>query len=296
MNPVKYSIKELERLTGIKAHTIRMWEKRFGIIMPERTSTNIRYYSDNNLQKLLNISILNKNGFKISLISEMTSDEIKSEVERISDSLSGLDANINALIIAAIDMREEEIDKILNSSILRIGFERTFCELVFPLFVKITIFWQVGRINSCQERFISNLVRQKLLVAIDGLVGQTNPGHRNFLMFMPAGEYDELGLLFANYLVRKAGHEVAYLGPSVPLEHLQRMSYHTKFNELLLNIYHPQDEKEHKEYLSLLRQIFPYHRVHVIFSGEQPPVNSGDITNIQQYSSFTHFSSMLEQL
>lgn len=290
MNPVKYSIRDLERITGIKAHTIRMWEKRYGIIMPERTSTNIRYYSDENLQKLLNISILNKNGYKISHISELSNSDIILAVEKLSDTTEGLDASINDLIMAAIDMKEEKIEELLNSSVLNLGFERSFCELVFPLFQKISVFWQIGRINSCQERFVTNLVRQKLLVAIDGLVGQANPYPRNFLVFTPAGEYNEIGLLFANYLIRKSGHEVVYLGPSVPLEHIERLMDEPKFKEILINISLPQVESDYLAYLKSLRQIFPDQKIHIIFTQDMPDFCQTNEANVHVYSTFEHFT------
>ncbi len=295
MNPVKYSISDLERITGIRAHTIRMWEKRYGIIIPERTSTNIRYYSDKHLQKLLNISILNKNGFKISHISDLTENEIIKEVGYISDSTEGMDANINTMILAAVDLHEEQFEKTLNSSILKIGFERTFCELVFPLFTKMSVFWQIGRINACQERFIINLVRQKLLVAIDGLVGQTNSYPRNFLLFLPAGEYNETGLLFANYLIRKSGHQVVYLGTSVPLEHLKHLADQPKFKEILINMTFPKVECDLATYLELLRGIFPSQKIHLILSGDTPEFKPNSFPNIQVYSSFNHFSKILSQ-
>ena len=295
MNSVKYSIRDLERISGIRAHTIRMWEKRYGIILPERTSTNIRFYSDKNLQKLLNISILNKNGFRISQISELSDTQIIEDVAHISDSTDSLDADINIMIMAAIDLQEELFEKTLNSSILKIGFERTFCELIFPLMLKIGVFWQIGRINACQERFISNLVRQKLLVAIDGLVGQTIMEPKSFLLFLPSGEYNEIGLLFANYLVRKSGHQVVYLGPSVPLEHLERLADQTKFNEILINITLQQSEKELKSYFDSLKNNFPSQEIHVIFSDENPKFSLVDIPNLHIYNSFAQFSGFVGQ-
>ncbi len=291
MNPVKYSIGDLERITGIKAHTIRMWEKRYGIIRPERTSTNIRYYSDKNLQKLLNISILNKSGFKISQISELSDSDIIREVENVSHYSDGLDASINSLIMAAIGMQEEKIGELLNSSVLNLGFERSFCELVFPLIQKIGVFWQIGRINACQERFITNLIRQKLLVAIDGLVGQLNSNPRSFLLFTPTGEYSEIGILFANYIVRKLGHEVVYLGPSVPIEHIGRLKDQTKFNEILINISLPRAESDYKTYLLSLRRVFPDHGIHFIIPHDTHLLPNFDDSNVHVYSSFEQFKS-----
>ena len=270
-----------------------MWEKRYGIILPERTSTNIRYYSDKNLQKLLNISILNKNGYKISRISELSDTEIIGEVEQLAGTTEGLDASINNLIMAAIEMQEERIEELLNSSILNIGFEKSFCNLVFPLFHKISVFWQIGRINSCQERFVINLVRQKLLVAIDGLVGQTDPKPRSFLMFTPSGDYSEIGLLFANYLIRKSGHEVVYLGPSVPLEHIERLMDQPKFKEVIINLSLPQVEDDYNAYLDSLIQVFPKQLIHIIFSHEIPEFCKVNSANVHTYSSFEKFSSQI---
>ena len=292
MNAVKYSIRDLERITGIRAHTIRMWEKRYGIIIPERTKTNIRYYSDSNLHKLLNISILNKNGFKISHISELSDSEIISEVANISDSDGQLDVDINEMIMAAADLQEDQFEKTLNSSILKLGFEKTFCDLIFPLFEKMAVFCQIGRINNCQERFIVNLVRQKLLVAIDGLVGQSNPNPRNYLLFQPSGEHNETGLLFANYLIRKSGHQVVYLGSSVPIEHLQRLveTGDSKFHEILLNLTLPQSENDLISYRDMLRELFPTHKIHMVVTSEHPQIDSTDYPNMQIYSNYTAFS------
>ena len=190
-------------------------------------------------------------------------------------------------------MQEEKIEEILNSAVLNLGFERSFCDIVFPLFQKISVFWQIGRINSCQERFIANLIRQKLLVAIDGLVGQLNSDPKSFLMFTPSGEHNEIGLLFANYLVRKSGHEVVYLGPSVPLEHVGRLMENPVFNEILINITFPQVEDDYKNYINSLRKIFPDQRIHVIFSHDKPDFSHVDDVKVQVYSSFEHFSSAI---
>jgi len=293
MDPLRYSIKDLERITGIRAHTIRIWEKRYGIVNPERTSSNIRFYSDQHLQKLLNISILNRHGFKISEISELTDSEIISEVSRISDSSDDSDVNINDMILAAIDLQEDQFEKALNSSILKLGFERTFCDVVFPFLEKISVFWQIGRINACQERFVNNLVKQKLLVAIDGFVGQLSLSPRKFLLYLPSGEYNETGLLFANYLIRKSGHQLVYLGPSVPLDHLNRIPESSKFDELVLTMTQYKADNELPEYLRMLRKIFPEQIVHIIIPGEQHEFSPPQFEKVKTYFSFTQFSSEL---
>lgn len=263
MNKVKYSIKDLERLTGIKTHTIRMWEKRYGIIQPDRTETNIRFYKDADLQKLLNISILNKNGRKISHISAMTEEEIAMGVSSLSVNHELVDADINSMVMAALGLQEDQFEEVLNSCLIKLGFERTFCEVIFPLFDKLRIMWQIGRINACQERFITNLVRQKLLVAIDGIVGPGEDSKGTFLLFMPVGHDNDIGLLFANYLIRKNGYKVVYLGTSVPFEHLKKLDYPEKFSQLFISLSLTVYLPEISLYINQLREVFSNQVIHV---------------------------------
>lgn len=215
-----YSIKDLERISGIKAHTIRIWEKRYNLIQPERTSTNIRYYDNSDLTKILNIAILKDNGFKISKIVEMESDEMRERVVEITSSKANHSDHTNViegLTIAMIEFDDNRFEKILNNAILRMGFEETIINIIHPFFVRIGVLWQVGSINPAQEHFVSNLIRQKLLVAIDGYSGNVTEGAKRYLLFLPEGELHELGLLFYNFLIVKSGHRALYLGQSVPV-------------------------------------------------------------------------------
>lgn len=215
-----YSIRDLERLTGIKAHTIRIWEKRYGLIEPERTSTNIRAYCDAELKKLLNISILNKNGYKISKIANLSTEEIVRNINKLSESVSDTESLTENLAIAMIDLDEQKFEKILTRSIIQLGFEDTIVKVIMPFFVRIGIMWQTGSINPAQEHFVSNLVRQKMLVAIDSQITSESSSSRTFVLFLPEGELHELSLLFANYMLSKRGHRVIYLGQNVPLQDL----------------------------------------------------------------------------
>lgn len=213
----RYSISDLEKLSGIKAHTLRIWEKRFGILNPERTSTNIRYYSTDDLRMLLNIGILNKNGFKISHIVEMGGAEIAEKVAAINIVKSDDDALIDNLLMAMIDLNESRFRKIFSDSILRAGFEHTIEQVIFPFFKRIGVMWQIGTINPAQEHFVSNIVRQKLHVAIDGLPVPDANVKPVVLLFLPENELHELSLLFYNYALRSRGVRTVYLGQSVPL-------------------------------------------------------------------------------
>ncbi len=214
---IHYSINDLEKITGIKAHTIRIWEKRYSVVSPQRTETNIRYYNDDDLKKLLNISTLNKHGFKISDIVKMGHEGLCQKVLEIANTTTDHETSINNLIVSMIEMDEDKFEKVLASVIIKIGFERTITNIIYTFLEKVGILWQVGTINPAQEHFITNLIRQKLIIAIDGQDSYPKTDAKTFLLFLPENELHELGLLFYSYIIKKAGHKVIYLGQSVPL-------------------------------------------------------------------------------
>lgn len=253
---IQYSIKDLEQLTGIKAHTIRIWEKRYQLIEPERTSTNIRFYSDNDLKKLLNVSTLNRNGLKISSIVTMNNEEINERIIEISETSHDSDNQIEQLIVSMIDLDEQRFERVLSTSVIKIGFDDTVVKVLYPFFEKIGILWQIGTIYPAQEHFVSNLIRQKLIIAIDGQIGNSKPAAKTFLIFLPSNEWHELGLLFYNYLVKKAGMKVIYLGQSVPFEDLLEVSSKQKIDFLLTSITTPLTLKKYSEYIHQLSSAF----------------------------------------
>ncbi|MPR33618.1 MerR family transcriptional regulator [Salmonirosea aquatica] len=216
-----YSIRDLEQLSGIKAHTLRIWEQRYNIIAPKRTDTNIRLYDDQDLKLVLNISLLKEHGYKISEISRMAPEEMNSEVVTISDRTLSYPDQIHALTIAMIDLDEDRFEKIISTNILQFGFENTMIHIIYPFLSRIGTLWVTGSVGPAQEHFISNLIRQKIIVAIDGQVVKQTPGSRKFLLFLPEGELHEMGLLFANYMIRARGHKVIYLGQSLPFNEIE---------------------------------------------------------------------------
>tara|TARA_R110002072_G_scaffold216077_1_gene373091 strand:+ start:2342 stop:3232 length:891 start_codon:yes stop_codon:yes gene_type:complete len=209
-----YSIKDLEQLSGIKAHTLRIWEQRYNLLNPKRTDTNIRYYDDVDLKLILNVAMLNTNGIKISKIAAMSSNDISQEIIRLTDQSMDHTDQIQALTICMIEMDEDRFEKVLSTNILKLGFEETVLDVIYPFLSKIGVLWQTGAINPAQEHFISNLIRQKLIVAIDGQMGKSQG--KTFMLFLPEGELHELSLLFSSYLIKKHGHKVIYLGQSTP--------------------------------------------------------------------------------
>ncbi|MBV2245823.1 MAG: MerR family transcriptional regulator [Lentimicrobium sp.] len=254
---VKYSIKDLEKLTGIKAHTIRIWEKRYGLISPERTSTNIRFYSDRDLRKLLNVSILNRNGLKISNIVTMDADEIHERIMDISEAAYDSNNQIEHLILAMIEFDELRFEKVLSSTIIKMGFDETVTKVLYPFFDKVGVLWQVGTIYPAQEHFVSYLIRQKLSIAIDAQSLQTNHEAKTFLMWLPSNEWHELGLLFYNYLIRKNGFKSIYLGQSVPFEDIQAVVQKQNIDYFFTSVTTPLPQKKYEEFVEQIAHTFP---------------------------------------
>lgn len=214
----KYSIRDLEQLSGIKAHTLRIWEQRYGILKPERTATNIRWYTADELKKILNISLLNTNGIKISHIAGMSNEEIANKVHEIISGENVESEYVTSLVIAMVEYEEERFEKIFSGCILRLGYERTIEQIILPFLRKIGVMWQTGSINPAQEHFVTNLVRQKIIVAIDSCLTPVKPDARKIVFFLPNGELHELALLYYYYLFKARGYRCLYLGQSVPFD------------------------------------------------------------------------------
>lgn len=263
----KYSIKDLERLSGIKAHTIRIWEQRYNIISPERTDTNIRTYTDEDLRKILNISLLNKHGVKISHIAEMSDAQIHEKVLSIGDTDTDFTNQVNALTIAMVEMDEERFEKIISTNTLRLGFEKTMILVLYPFLQRIGMMWLTGAINPAQEHFISNLIRQKLIVAIDGQSASISSDAPKFLLFCPEGELHEIPLLFSNYILRSRKFRVVYLGISLPFNNLKSVVEIHK-PDYLFSIFTTQPANiETQDYISELSTSFP--KQTILLSGQE---------------------------
>jgi DNA-binding transcriptional MerR regulator len=212
-----FTIKDLENLSGIKAHTIRIWEQRYNFLKPQRTTTNIRYYSNEELKTVLNVALLNKYGFKMSRLDKMMPGEIKERILSLGDSRAIQEKIINDLVQEMVDLNMEAFEKIIADYIVGKGIERTVVQILFPFLEKIGILWQTGHINPAQEHLVTNIVRQKLIVAIETTVSHVKLD-KTFLLFLPEGEHHELGLLFMYYLLKSRGAKAIYLGANVPLK------------------------------------------------------------------------------
>ncbi len=254
---IRYSINDLEKITDIKAHTIRMWEKRYGIVSPKRTSTNIRYYLDKDVKKLLNISTLKKYGLRISKIMELGDEEINEKILELTSEKGGLDAQINNLFVSMIEFDEDHFEKTVADSILKIGFEDTITNILYPFLHKVGVLWQVGSIIPAQEHFASNLIRRKLLVVIEAKKNYIKSDAKTFLLFLPEKELHEIGLLFCYYIIRKYGHKVIYLGQDTPFNDLIKTKKITGANFLMTHLVSPSVPYRACEYIENISKTFP---------------------------------------
>jgi len=216
----RYTISALEKLTGIMAGTIRIWERRYRIIKPHRTDTNRRWYDSDDLKRILNISILYRKGIKISKIATFSGPEIEEKVKLLTRESSDTETQIDSLIVAMSDLDEERINDILMRSVINRGFEPTFTTVVFPFLRRVGIMWHTGSVDIGAEHFVSNIFRKRLISAIDTLTPPANPDAKKFLLYLPENELHEMGLLFYTYIIRKRGHYVLYLGQSTPFNGL----------------------------------------------------------------------------
>jgi MerR family transcriptional regulator, light-induced transcriptional regulator len=211
-----FTIKDLENLSGIKAHTIRMWEQRYNFLKPQRTDTNIRYYSNEDLKMILNIALLNKCGYKLCHLDRMQPDEICARILSLSDKLAVQERIVNDMVKQMVELETDKFEAIVNKYIQTHGIEKTVHEIIFPYLEKIGILWQTGHIMPAQEHFVSNIIRQKLIVAIDSAIPEQQ-STKKAVLFLPEGEHHELGLLFLYYLLKRRGIKVTYLGANVPI-------------------------------------------------------------------------------
>jgi DNA-binding transcriptional MerR regulator len=255
---VNFSIKDLENLTGIKAHTIRIWEKRYNLLSPNRSDTNIRNYSLLSFQKLLNISFLNNNGFKISKIAELDEEQIPIKVREIASRAKVEDHAINALKMAMINFDQVLFYSTYNNLLENKTFSEIFYSVFLPLLNEIGLLWQTNTITPAHEHFLTVHMKQKILLNTERLqLLEPKPVSKTFVLYLPDNEIHDIGLLFINYQLRGKGYHTIFLGESVPMESLTDLldffdeitfvSYFTvyplvqeipdyikKFNELLL--------------------------------------------------------------
>lgn len=229
MNNIKsmFSIKDLENLSGIKAHTIRIWEKRYDILQPMRTDTNIRLYDLASLQKLLNITLLHDYGYKISKIATYPQDKIPSLVREIISSKTAKSHAISEFKMAMMNFDQELFFNTYNWLIAEKSFKEIFHQVFIPLMNELGLLWQSDTITPAHEHFISYLIKQKLLINTEKLqVLKQTKNDKVFVLSLPMNEIHELGLMYLNYEILLLGYKTIYLGESMPIENLKDLKKH----------------------------------------------------------------------
>jgi len=234
---IKYSIADLENITGIKAHTLRIWEKRYNILTPFRTDTNIRYYDNDQMKKLVNIASLIQSGMKISKVSKLSNEDLSDEINKqlagkSQTESSSYETYAGQLIKAGLEFDETTFNHVFSNALLRYGMQVCYDKILLPLMNRVGMFWCTNHMNPAQEHFVSNLVKQKLHAAIDSLPPATN-SQKSSLLFLPQNEDHEIGLLMSKYILRNAGRNVIYLGQRVPLDNLKSTVKQTRPGQML---------------------------------------------------------------
>jgi len=264
-----YSIKDMEHLSGIKAHTIRIWEKRYGLLDPDRSDTNIRSYSDKDVRRILNVAMLVKNGYKISTVALFDEQRLQLEVIRINRNSTGPDKNIDQLLFLTVNLDTFGFETLMNLIISQNGFKKTIEQVVFPFFERIGILWQTGSIFTAHEHFVSNLIRNRLIREIGNF--ESNESAKSVLFFLRNDEWHELGLLYFNYLAAEAGLRCVYLGQSLPFEDLSNLLTAQKYDFVCTSFIQAIEKAELEQYLANLSFVFNQNKI--LIAGRQIGLN-----------------------
>ena len=223
LNSIKteFTIRDLENFSGIKAHTIRIWEKRYDLLKPSRTESNIRFYDNKNLQKLLNVSLLYHNGLKISKIADLSDSKMSIKVRELMFKDGNIEKSSNSLKLAMLTFDEVLFNQTYNNLISYTSFRKVFTEIFLPFLNEIGVLWQVNSITPAHEHFITNLIKQKIHINIEKLqLVETKDNADTYVLFLPMNEIHELGLLYLHFELLLNGYHSVYLGQSVPIENL----------------------------------------------------------------------------
>jgi DNA-binding transcriptional MerR regulator len=297
MNTIKtqFSIKDIENLSGIKAHTIRIWEKRYQLFEPKRTDTNIRYYSIDNLKKILNVSLLVSKGLKISKVSSLSDEKMREEVILQITNSESSEGYENAVLMAMLNFDQSQFESIYNKLTAEFSFREIFNNLFIPLLYKIGLQWQSDTITPAHEHFITNLITQKLYLNIER-VNQTEDvvNGKVFVLFLPEFEIHQLGLLFIQYELILKGYKAIYLGERVPIQSLESIyelhkditfvSYFTVYPPVdKLNLYLKDFDKKYLQ------------NGNKLIVGGRNAVNA-DLTKLKNINVYNNFAGLLKSI
>lgn len=250
---MSFTIRELESLSGVKAHTIRIWEQRYNFLRPSRTMTNIRTYNNEELKTLLTVALLNKYGYKISRIDQMLPEQRIATALQLPQQDAYYEHLVNEMIGYMIDLDHLAFEQLLNEHIALHGIEKTVTQLIFTFLERVGILWQTNRIMPVQEHIVSNIIRQKIVRAIELLpfVSRSEP---LFLLLLPEDEHHEMGLLFVYYLLRKKQVPVIYLGANVPVKDVGYLLQVKQPNYLYLHLTSFPRQQSFQKYITVMSE------------------------------------------
>ena len=264
-----YSIKDLEHLSGIKAHTIRIWEKRYAVLDPNRTDTNIRSYSDHDVRRILNVSMLVKNGYKISNVATFDDVKLQTEILRINKYANDPVKDIDQLLFHTVNLDTFGFEALVDKIIEEFGFSKTIQQVIFPFFERIGILWQTGSIFTAHEHFVSNLIRNRLIC--EAAKFESDPESKSALFFLRENEWHELGLLYFNFLAAQDGFRCVYLGQSLPFEDLSNLLTANKYDFVCTSFVQAIEKPELDQYLANLSLVFNQDKI--LISGRQVTIH-----------------------
>lgn len=261
----QFSISQLSQFSGIKAHTIRIWEQRYNALQPNRSEGNTRYYDAKQLRRLLNIVSLTEAGYKISQLGAMEDEQLFALIAELEEKERGselAEVYISQLIAAAMDFNEVHFEKTFSHCLLKYGIRDAYLLVIYPLLKRLGFFWASNTIPPAREHFISNIIRQKLFTAIDALPPEGNKGE-SWLLFLPENEFHEIGLLFANYLIRSSGRKVFYLGANLPVPSLIDAVEEVSPSKLLIFLVHYDHPEIAQQYIKDLESLLPKQEIYL---------------------------------
>ena len=265
----RYSIKDLEQLSGIKAHTLRAWEQRHKLIIPKRTSTNIRFYGDDDLRIVLNTSVLLESGLKIGQIAKLSAEEISEKALEASPYTGLYTYELNELKMSTLNFDLPRFEAVMAHCIDKFGVHKTFQNIIGDYIQELGKYWLAGNVSISQEHFMSSLIRQKLFSAIDSLESPAIPKSGTYALFLPTNELHELGLLYLTYVLKERGEHVFYLGQSLPKEYLQDLLNHQPVTHLISAFTTHPDVEQMEDYLTELDDMVEANSVKVHLTGYQ---------------------------
>ena len=270
MSSCKLSIRDLETLSGIKAHTIRMWEQRYHFIKPLRSHSNIRYYCSSELKLILDVALLNKAGHRISQLNHLSVQEIRNTAAGLHDENIVQENKVNELLGAMVDLETDKFEHIIAEETRAKGIELTVTELIYPFLEKSGLLWKTGHLVPASEQLVAHIIRQKLVVAIETTVPRETK-KKTILHFLPENDHHELGLLYIYYELKSRGVQCLYLGDNVPLDDLVHIVNEKKPDEVITHLIAKTPPFRTDKYLQQVKQKLPHTRI--LFSGRltNPP-------------------------